>query len=70
RRAEAEVVGREQVVLGAQVAVAEVVDDLPGMGGGAGAGGNEKDRQRTTWLAEDEEVWGTESGAVEGVIGR
>ncbi|MFI8460545.1 hypothetical protein [Kitasatospora sp. NPDC085464] len=41
-----------------------------GMGGGMGAGQGEKDRQRTTWLAEDEEVWGTETGAVNGVIGR
>ncbi|MFE6054951.1 hypothetical protein ACFQ6N_29730 [Kitasatospora sp. NPDC056446] len=39
-----------------------------GMGGGMGQG--EKDRQRTTWLAEDEEVWGTDTGAVGGVIGR
>ncbi|MEV7773075.1 hypothetical protein [Kitasatospora sp. NPDC086791] len=42
--------------------------------GGAGMGGqggpNDKDRRRTTWLAEDEEVWGTETGAVHGVIGR
>ncbi|MFB7473493.1 hypothetical protein [Kitasatospora sp. NPDC056184] len=41
-----------------------------GMGAGGAGGANEKDRQRTTWLAEDEEVWGTETGAVEGVIGR
>ncbi|SOB82721.1 hypothetical protein [Streptomyces sp. 1331.2] len=42
--------------------------------GGAGMGGqggpNDKDRRRTTWLAEDEEVWGTETAAVHGVIGR
>jgi hypothetical protein len=39
--------------------------------GGAGAGGQgEKERQRTTWLSEDEEVWGTNSTAVSGVIGR
>ncbi|MFD9594190.1 hypothetical protein ACFWA9_15710 [Kitasatospora sp. NPDC059973] len=43
---------------------------MGGMGGGMGAGQGEKDRQRTTWLAEDEEVWGTETGAVDGVIGR
>ncbi|MFF1908936.1 hypothetical protein [Kitasatospora sp. NPDC058218] len=44
----------------------------PGGGmGGAGQGGpNDKDRRRTTWLAEDEETWGTETGAVHGVIGR
>ncbi|MFF2040312.1 hypothetical protein ACFVVX_07800 [Kitasatospora sp. NPDC058170] len=40
-----------------------------GMGGGTGAQG-EKDRQRTTWLSEDEDVWGTDTGAVHGVIGR
>ncbi|MFF3073250.1 hypothetical protein ACFVSN_04390 [Kitasatospora sp. NPDC057904] len=40
-----------------------------GMGAGAGAQEN-KERQRTTWLAEDEEVWGTDAGAVSGVIGR
>ncbi|MFG2914743.1 hypothetical protein ACGF0D_17860 [Kitasatospora sp. NPDC048298] len=39
-------------------------------GGGMGGGQGEKDRQRTTWLAEDEEVWGTDTGAVSGVIGR
>ncbi|MEV7023948.1 hypothetical protein AB0O00_17580, partial [Kitasatospora sp. NPDC093558] len=40
--------------------------------GGMGAGGQQegKERQRTTWLAEDEEVWGTDEGAVSGVIGR
>ncbi|MEU1288611.1 hypothetical protein [Kitasatospora sp. NPDC005856] len=45
----------------------------PMMPPGAGAGApnqKDKDRQRTTWLAEDEEVWGTESTAVSGVIGR
>ncbi|MGW3635124.1 hypothetical protein ACWD7F_34145 [Streptomyces sp. NPDC005122] len=41
-----------------------------GMGGGLGGAQAEKDRQRTTWLAEDEEVWGTESGTISGVIGR
>ncbi|GHH77217.1 hypothetical protein GCM10018781_50260 [Kitasatospora indigofera] len=43
---------------------------VPPMGGGAGGGPGEKDRQRTTWLSEDEEVWGTDTGAVHGVIGR
>ncbi|WP_224278877.1 hypothetical protein, partial [Streptomyces sp. LS1784] len=48
---------------------------MPPMGAGAGAGAGapgqgEKERQRTTWLSEDEEVWGTDSGAVTGVIGR
>ncbi|WP_431676437.1 hypothetical protein [Kitasatospora sp. KL5] len=44
---------------------------VPPMGGaGMGAGPGEKERRRTTWLAEDEEVWGTDTGAVSGVIGR
>lgn len=45
---------------------------MPPMGGAGGGGGapGGKDRQRTTWLAEDEEVWGTETGSVGGVIGR
>ncbi|MFD9887837.1 hypothetical protein ACFWY9_00745 [Amycolatopsis sp. NPDC059027] len=40
----------------------------PGMGGGAGADG--KERQRTTWLAEDESTWGTDSGGFTAAIGR
>ncbi|MFI5494198.1 hypothetical protein [Actinoplanes sp. NPDC051859] len=40
-----------------------------GMGAGSGQGGN-KERERTTWLAEDSEVWGTEPGAVPGSVGR
>ncbi|MDQ0984512.1 hypothetical protein [Streptomyces sp. V2I9] len=42
-----------------------------GMGGGApGGGGSGNDRQPNVWLSEDEEVWGTESDAGTGVIGR
>ncbi|MBW5483107.1 hypothetical protein [Streptomyces bambusae] len=41
----------------------------PGMGAG-GQPGQGKDRRRTTWLTEDEEVWGTDTGSVSGVIGR
>ncbi|MFY1616212.1 hypothetical protein [Micromonospora sp. WMMD736] len=39
-------------------------------GGGMGGGGEEKDRERKTWLAEEEEVWGTEPDVLVGVIGR
>ncbi|RZT79453.1 hypothetical protein EV382_2652 [Micromonospora violae] len=39
-------------------------------GGGMGGGGEEKDRERKTWLAEEEEVWGTEPDVLTGVIGR
>jgi hypothetical protein len=39
-----------------------------GMGGGMGTGGQE--RERTTWLAEDEEVWGTDPAVGVGVLGR
>ncbi len=42
-----------------------------GMGGmgGPGAGGD-KERERTTWLVEDEEVWGTDPDMAPSVIGR
>ncbi|MFE2012637.1 hypothetical protein [Streptomyces sp. NPDC059491] len=46
---------------------------MPPMNPGAGAGGQPnqgKDRQRTTWLTEDEDTWGTDTGSVSGVIGR
>ena len=43
---------------------------MPGMGGGGMGQQNGQDRQRTTWLAEEEEVWGTEIDAVSGTIGR
>jgi hypothetical protein len=39
-----------------------------GMGGGGGGGGAE--RQRNTWLTEEEKVWGTEPSGAAGVIGR
>ncbi|GIJ26374.1 hypothetical protein Vqi01_15360 [Micromonospora qiuiae] len=39
--------------------------------GGAGAGGQqEKERERKTWLAEEEEVWGTDPDVAPSVIGR
>jgi hypothetical protein len=40
---------------------------MPPMNGTPGHG---KDRERSTWLSEDEEVWGTTSAAGIGVIGR
>ncbi|MEV0263955.1 hypothetical protein AB0I49_21805 [Streptomyces sp. NPDC050617] len=44
---------------------------VPPMGGGAGGGGGQSgDRQRNVWLAEDEEVWGTDPDIAPGVIGR
>ncbi|MFE7352490.1 hypothetical protein ACFU8Q_04645 [Streptomyces sp. NPDC057543] len=43
---------------------------MPPMGGGGGGGGGgERDRERRTWLAEDEETWGTSQEAAPGVIG-
>ncbi|MFY1632214.1 hypothetical protein ACN27F_02830 [Solwaraspora sp. WMMB335] len=44
----------------------------PPMGGMGGMGGqpNRDDRERQTWLTEDEAVWGTAVGAASGVIGR
>jgi len=46
---------------------------FPPMMGGAGAGGTgekPQERERQTWLAEDEDVWGTDVEAGSGVIGR
>jgi hypothetical protein len=41
------------------------------MGGGAGAGGEKpQERERQTWLSEDEEIWGTRVDVGSGVIGR
>jgi len=49
-------------------------EEMPMMPGGMGGGGmgqqGGQDRQRTTWLAEEEEVWGTDIDAVSGTIGR
>ncbi|MBA9003182.1 hypothetical protein [Thermomonospora cellulosilytica] len=39
-----------------------------GAGAGAGKGGNSEERERTTWLTEDEEVWLGEDGVGPGVI--
>jgi hypothetical protein len=46
---------------------------MPPMGGMGGMGGGaqpEGQGQRNTWLVEDDEVWGTDSEALPGVIGR
>jgi hypothetical protein len=44
---------------------------FPPMMGGQGAGGDKpEERQRQTWLAEDEGVWGTSVNVGSGVIGR
>ena len=42
---------------------------MPGMGG-MGTGGDRKERERQTWLSEDEKVWGTDVAADVAVIGR
>ncbi|WP_432838030.1 hypothetical protein [Dactylosporangium sp. CA-092794] len=42
---------------------------MPPMGGAMG-GAKEREQERTTWLQEDEEVWGTDPDAVPAVIGR
>jgi hypothetical protein len=43
-----------------------------GMGGmgGMGMGMPGQERERSTWLAEDQEVWGTDPGVGAGVLGR
>ncbi|MFI9005900.1 hypothetical protein ACIGNX_01545 [Actinosynnema sp. NPDC053489] len=43
---------------------------VPPMGGGGPMGGGSSPKQPSTWLVEDEDVWGTESSAPPGVIGR
>ncbi|WP_047871834.1 hypothetical protein [Nocardiopsis sp. RV163] len=44
---------------------------MGGMGGGMGGGGdNNRDRQRSTWLSEDEKVWGTTADAQKSALGR
>ena len=44
---------------------------FPPMMGGQGAGGEKpQERERQTWLSEDEEIWGTSVGIGSGVIGR
>ncbi|MEV5544075.1 hypothetical protein AB0L13_45485 [Saccharopolyspora shandongensis] len=44
---------------------------MGGMGGAGGGGGNgDRERERQTWLSEDEEVWGAHLAAGDGVIGR
>lgn len=44
---------------------------MGGMGGMGAQNGNnnQQERERQTWLSEDEEVWGTDGGAGIGVIG-
>jgi hypothetical protein len=39
------------------------------MGGMGGMGGEKKERERQTWLSEDEKVWGTDVSAGIAVIG-
>jgi hypothetical protein len=43
---------------------------MPPMGGGGGGNQSEKERERSTWLAEEEEVWGTDPDVTVAVIGR
>ncbi|MFG2409056.1 AAWKG family protein [Streptomyces brevispora] len=48
---------------------------MPPMGGGMGGGGmggntQSDERERSTWVSEDEDTWGTDEGGVSAVIGR
>ncbi|WP_051797186.1 hypothetical protein [Catenuloplanes japonicus] len=45
---------------------------MGGMGGGmpGGKGGDDKERERKTWLEEEEEVWGTDPDVAPAVVGR
>jgi uncharacterized protein YukE len=42
---------------------------MAGMGAGAGAGGGDQATDHSTWLEEDEDVWGTDSDAAPPVLG-
>lgn len=42
----------------------------PAMGGQGGAGEKPQERERQTWLSEDEEIWGTHVDVGSGVVGR
>ncbi|HET6290627.1 MAG TPA: hypothetical protein VFG15_28270, partial [Amycolatopsis sp.] len=42
----------------------------PTAGGAGGAGQGKSERDRTTWIAEDEETWGTDPTVAPGVLGR
>ncbi|MFI7122131.1 hypothetical protein [Amycolatopsis sp. NPDC049868] len=41
----------------------------PSAGGAGGAGQGKSERDRTTWIAEDEETWGTDPAVAPGVLG-
>jgi hypothetical protein len=43
---------------------------MGGMGGGGGGAPQGKERERNTWLTEDEDVWGTDPECAPAVIGR
>jgi len=44
---------------------------MGGMGGMGGLGrDNERERERSTWLTEDSEVWGTDPECAPAVVGR
>ncbi|MCL9796328.1 hypothetical protein MXD58_018895, partial [Frankia sp. AgKG'84/4] len=43
---------------------------MGGMGAGQAGQGQSRERQRNTWLTEDEEVWGTDPECAPAVIGR
>ncbi|RSM75423.1 hypothetical protein DL991_27420 [Amycolatopsis sp. WAC 01375] len=42
----------------------------PSAGGAGGAGGGKGERDRDTWIAEDEKTWGTDPTVAPGVLGR
>ncbi|MFE7805537.1 AAWKG family protein [Streptomyces sp. NPDC057430] len=43
---------------------------MGGMGGGMGGNTQSDERERSTWVSEDEETWGTDGAGVSGAIGR
>ncbi|PWR16154.1 hypothetical protein DKT69_07305 [Micromonospora sicca] len=41
---------------------------VAGMGHGGGAGYGEEDTARNTWLEEDEDIWGADTGGTPGIL--
>ncbi|HEY5833943.1 AAWKG family protein [Streptomyces sp.] len=65
--------GYEEVGAAQRVGTSSGTPFMPpmgGMGGGNQAQTESNDRERSSWLAEDEDVWGTDEGGAPAVIGR
>ncbi|MEU9339150.1 hypothetical protein AB0D49_39425 [Streptomyces sp. NPDC048290] len=63
-------INKLSTVGGTQVQSQQQMPYMPPLGGSPAGGQGDKGRQRSTWVSEDEETWGTDTEAVDGVIGR